>query len=225
MSTLKIEERFELDAHPDEAWAYLTHPERIVVCLPGAELTEVIDERHYAGGVKVKLGAIAMQYQGTIEFTELDHERRFIRMEGKGRERRGGGTVTLDMKSTVHELEGGRCEVTVVADIQLAGKIVSFGRGMIQAVTAEVFKEFAARLAAELAAGESKGRAAEAGEASGVADAQARLTQPRPTEPRAPGESGDLAGKPAASSPEALALFPILVRSFRSWLRRLFGPE
>ena len=216
MSTLKIEERFELDAHPDEAWAYFTHPERIVVCLPGAELTEVIDERNYAGGVKVKLGAIAMQYQGTIEFTELDHERRFIRMEGKGRERRGGGTVTLDMKSTVHELEGGRCEVTVVADIQLAGKIVSFGRGMIQAVTAEVFKEFTARLAAELAAGPSKGHAGEAGEApSGVADAQ-----PRPTR-----ESGDVAGQPTGSSPEALALLPLLLRSLRSWLRRLFGRE
>ena len=219
MSTLKIEEHFELDAHADEAWAYFTHPERIVVCLPGAELTEVIDERNYAGGVKVKLGAITMQYQGTIEFTELDHERRVIRMEGKGRERRGGGTVTLDMKSTVHELEGGRCEVSIVADIQLAGKIVSFGRGMIQAVTAEVFKEFTARLAAELAGGPSKGRAGEAGDASsGVAD-----TQPRPTQPRPTGESGDPASTPAGSSPEALALFPILLRSFRSWLRRLFG--
>jgi carbon monoxide dehydrogenase subunit G len=193
VSTLKIEERFELDAHPDEAWAYLTHPERIVVCLPGAELTEVIDERHYAGGVKVKLGAIAMQYQGTIEFTELDHERRFIRMEGKGRERRGGGNVSLAMESTVHELEGDRCEIRIVADIQLAGKIVSFGRGMIQAVTAEVFKEFTARLAAELAANQSEGHAGE----TGVAE--------------------------EASSPKALALFPILLRSFRTWLRRLFG--
>ena len=46
MSALKIEERFELDAHPDEAWAYLTRPDRIVVCLPGAELTEVVDEEY-----------------------------------------------------------------------------------------------------------------------------------------------------------------------------------
>ncbi len=157
MSTLKIEERFELDADPDEAWAYLTHPERIIVCLPGAELTEVVDERNFAGGVKVKLGAVAMEYRGTAEFTEVDHEQRVIRMEGKGRERRGGGTVTLTMEGTVHELEDGRCEVTVVADIQLAGKIVRFGRGMIQAVTAEIFKEFTTRLAAELATGKLRG--------------------------------------------------------------------
>ncbi len=128
-----------------------------------------------------------MHYQGTVEFTEVDHQRRVIRMEGKGREKRGGGTAVLTMESTVHELEGGRCEVTVVADIQLAGKIVRFGRGMIQAVTAEVFKEFTARLAEELAASQTRGE------------------------------------EPTGSSPEALRLFPLLLRSFRSWLRRLFG--
>ncbi len=210
MSTLKIEERFELDAHPDEAWAYLTHPERVVVCLPGAELTEIVDERNYAGGVKVKLGAVTMEYQGTIESTELDHERRVIRMEGKGRERRGGGTVTLTMEGTVHELEGGRCEVTVVADIQLAGKIVRFGRGMIQAVTAEIFKEFTACLAAELAAGKPRGEASD-GDVAAL--------------PGPAGESGDFASSPAGSSPEALPLLPLLLRSFRSCLRRLFGRE
>ena len=140
----------------------------------------------------MKLGAVAMEYQGTIEFTELDHDKRVIRMEGKGRERRGGGTVSLTMENTVRELEGGRCEVTVLADIQLAGKIVRFGRGMIQAVTAEIFKQFTACLAAKLAAAEPAGE-----------------------EP--------VAEEPASSSPEALRLFPLLLRLFRSWLRRLFG--
>ena len=204
MSTVKIEERFELDAPADEAWGYLSRPERIVVCLPGAELTEVIDERNYAGSVKVKLGAVAMEYLGKAEFTEVDPEQRVVRMEGKGRERRGGGTVTLTMEGTVHELEGDRCEVTVLADIQLAGKIVRFGRGMIQAVTAEVFKEFTARLAAELAA-------------DGLA-ADEPATDERVTDEPGGEES-------AGSSPEALALFPLLLRSFRSWLRRLFGRE
>jgi carbon monoxide dehydrogenase subunit G len=210
MSALKIEERFELDAHPDEAWAYLTRPDRIVVCLPGAELTEVVDERNYVGRVKVKLGAVTMDYRGTAEFTEVDPEQRVIRMKGKGRERRGGGTVSLAMESTIRELEGGRCEVTVVADIQLAGKIIRFGRGMIQAVTAEIFKEFTVCLAAELAGGKPPGEASDG-------DAAA---QPCPAE-----ESGDLAGTPAGSSSETLSLLPLLLRSLGSWLRRLFGRE
>ena len=217
MSSLKIEERFELDAHPDEAWAYLTHPERIVVCLPGAELTEIVDERNYAGGVKVKLGAVTMEYRGAVEFTELDHEKRVIRMEGKGRERRGGGSVTLAMESTVHELEGGRCEVTVVANIQLAGKIVRFGRGMIQVVTEQIFKEFITCLAAELATGKPRGEGS-AGDASARSRATGKPAAPRPT-----GESADPGNTSVGSSSEALSLLPLLLRSLRSWLRRLLG--
>ena len=87
MSSIKIDERFELYAHPDEVWVYLTQPEHIVMCLPGAELTEVIDERNFAGRVKVKLGPVAMDYRGPVEFTEVDPEQRVIRMEGKGQER------------------------------------------------------------------------------------------------------------------------------------------
>jgi carbon monoxide dehydrogenase subunit G len=200
MSSLRIEERFELDAQADEAWAYFTHPERIVVCLPGAELTEIVDERNYAGGVKVKLGAVAMEYRGKVEFTEVDVERRVIRMVGKGSEKRGGGTATLTMETTVHELDGARSAVTVVADIQLAGKIVRFGRGMIQAVTAEVFKEFTTRLADELAGGGSAG----ASDAGVPTDGVEAVVGP---------------------SPESLPLLPLLSRSFRSWLRRLFGRE
>ncbi len=197
MSSLKIEEHFELDAPADEAWACLTHPERIVVCLPGAELTEVIDERNYSGRVKVKLGAVAMEYHGTVEFTKVDAERRVIRMEGKGSEKRGGGTATLTMESAVHELEGGRSAVTVVADIRLAGKIVRFGRGMIQAVTTEVFKEFTARLADHLSE-------------SGPARA-----------PDAPASTDPV--EAADANPESLPLLPLLLRSLGSWVRRLFG--
>jgi len=210
MSSLKIEERFELDAHADQAWVFLTQPARIVVCLPGAELTEDIDERNYAGGVTVKLGAVTMHYKGTVEFTELDHERRLIRMEGKGLEKRGGGTVSLTMEGRVRELEGNRCEVAIVADIRLAGKIVRFGRGMIQAVTAEVFKEFTERLAEELSSDqpleEGAGKAEEAGEDEGP-------------------KREESSRREEGSRSEALPLLPLLLRTLRTWVRRLFEKD
>lgn len=199
MSTVKIEESFELDAPADQAWSYLIEPERIVVCLPGAQLTEVLDERNYAGNIKVKVGAVSMAYEGQIEFTEVDHDARVIRMVGKGRAKGGGGTATLTMDSTVLELAGGRSRVSINADIRLTGTIVRFGRGMIEAVSKELFKEFTARLAAELASAEVEP------EASSVAEP----------------ELGRAA--PSEAEPEALALLPLLARALRSWLKRLFG--
>ena len=113
------------------------------------------------------------------------------------------------MEGRVRELQGARCEVTFDADIRLAGKIVRFGRGMIQAVTAEIFKEFTKRLAEELAA--DKLRRERLNEGTGQLKAA--------TEGEAPGASPPLANP----SSEALPLFGLLLRSLRSWLRRLFG--
>ena len=42
-----------------ETWRVLLDIERIATCLPGAELTEVIDDKTYAGKVAVRLGPIA----------------------------------------------------------------------------------------------------------------------------------------------------------------------
>ncbi len=204
MSTLKIEERFELDAAAGRAWAYLTRPERIVGCLPGAELTGATDDRNYTGTVKVKLGAVAMHFEGSAVFTDVDHGQRILRMEGKGREKRGSGTATLTMETHIHNLEGGRSAVTVLADIRLAGQIVRFGRGMIQAVTAEILKEFTRCLADQLA-GDALSDRGERAEDGG-----------------SPASEG--AGAAASRAPE-LRLLPLLLRSLGSWLRRLFGRE
>ena len=205
MSILKIEDRFELDAPADQAWAYLTRPQRIVGCLPGAELTEATDEGEYTGSFKVKLGAVAMHFAGTVVFTDVDHGRRILRMDGKAREKRGSGTAALTMEARVDDLEGAGSAVTVLADIRLAGKIVRFGRGMIGAVTKEILRDFTACLADRLAADVPTG--------------------PEPSaEPEAsPSSEGDVTS--AESRGRELRLLPVLLRSLGSWLRRPFGHE
>ncbi len=72
MSTLTIQERFSLDATPEEVWSFLIDPSKVVTCLPGAELTGQKDENTYEGAVKVKVGAITMSYKGTAVFEETD---------------------------------------------------------------------------------------------------------------------------------------------------------
>ena len=203
MSILKIEDRFELDASADQAWAYLTRPQRIVGCLPGAELTEVTDEGNYTGSFKVRLGAVAMDFAGTVVFTDVDQERRILRMDGKAREKRGSGTAALTMEARVHDLEGARSAVTVLADIRLAGKIVRFGRGMIGAVTKEILRDFTICLADRLAADVPTGTG-------------------HSTEPEAsPSSEGNVTS--TRSEGQELRLLPLVLRSLGSWLRRPFG--
>ena len=138
----KIEERFEVKAPVERVWQYLIDPQRVVHCLPGAELLEQQDERTFVGAIKVKVGPLSMSYKGQGKFTEINEETHQVRMVGDAREVGGSGSTKVSMLSTVSPLESGGCEVLVNADIDLVGKIVQFGRGMIEEVSRQMFRQF-----------------------------------------------------------------------------------
>ena len=99
--SIRIEEVFQIEAHADRVWAYLTDPRQVVHCLPGAELTSVQDESTFLGRVKVKVGPITAAYAGKVILTERDEANRVVRMTGEGRESGGSGSAKMMMTSTV----------------------------------------------------------------------------------------------------------------------------
>src|ERR1041384_389160 len=138
----KIEERFEVQAPVERVWKYLIDPKQVVECLPGAELLELRDDQTFLGAIKVKVGPLAMSYKGQGKFTEINEETHQVRMVGDAREVSGSGSTKVSMLSTVSPLANGGSEVLVSADIDLVGKIVQFGRGMIQEVSRQMFRQF-----------------------------------------------------------------------------------
>ena len=138
----KTEETFQLHAPADRVWAYLVDPRQVVTCLPGAELTSVQDESTFLGKIKVKVGPVAVAYSGKVVITERDDAARVVRMVGEGRESAGGGSAKVLITSTVAALPGGDTEVRVTADVDIVGKIAQFGRGMIESVNKQIFRQF-----------------------------------------------------------------------------------
>jgi len=191
----KIEERFEVKAPVERVWNYLIDPQRVVQCLPGAELLEQQDERTFLGAIKVKVGPLAMSYKGQAKFTEINEETHQVRMVGDAREVGGSGSTRVSMLSTVSPLATGGCEVLVNADIDLVGKIVQFGRGMIEEVSRQMFRQFSTCVRTQLE----------------VAD------EPQPQSPDEPVvQPPQPETKPVAAAPLAFrALWAIIVRFFR----------
>ena len=140
----KIEEAFEVQAPVQRVWEYLIDPSRVAVCLPGAELLESRDDGSYLGAVKVKVGPVAMSYKGVVKFTERDEQAWVARLVGEGREAGGAGSAKLTMLSKITALANGGSQVRVEAEVDLVGKIVQFGRGMIEEVSRQLFRQFAA---------------------------------------------------------------------------------
>jgi uncharacterized protein len=216
MSNLTINERFTIDADPEVVWDYLINPERIVKCLPGAEYIGQVDENTHAGAVKVKVGAVSMAYKGKAVFEEVDHEARYVKIVGRGREKSGSGTASMTMESRVTATESGGAEVTVDAQVKLAGKIVRFGRGMIETISGEIFREFTERLAQEIArelAG-SEGEGTDVGDGSAPGGGTAA--------PSASTSGGAQPHSPQGDEDNSISLIPLLFRSFKRWLGGLF---
>ena len=146
----KIAERFEVQASVERVWKYLIDPASVVQCLPGAELLESQDDRNFTGAIKVKVGPLSMSYKGKGTFTEVNDETHTVRMVGEAREVGGSGSTKVTMVSTITALDGGGCAVSVDADINLVGRIVQFGRGMIEEVSRQMFRQFATCMKARL---------------------------------------------------------------------------
>jgi len=51
---MEFDNSFEVPLPPDEAWKVLLDIERIAPCMPGAELTEVVDQNTYKGKIGVR---------------------------------------------------------------------------------------------------------------------------------------------------------------------------
>lgn len=139
----KIEQKFEAQAPVERVWQYMIDPKRVVECLPGAQLLEQKDDQTFLGAIKVKVGPMQMTYKGQGRFTEVNAETHQVRMVGDAREVTGSGSTKVSMLIAVAPLASGGSEVSVNADVELAGKIVQFGRGMIEEVSRQMFKQFA----------------------------------------------------------------------------------
>ena len=140
----KIAEEFEAQAPVEKVWEFLINPTKVVVCIPGAELLESQGERSFLGAVKVKVGPVTMSYKGTVKFTEVDEQAHQVQLVGEGRETGGAGSVKAIMTSRVTPLQSGGSMVVVNMEVDLVGKIVQFGRGMIEEVSKQLFRQFAA---------------------------------------------------------------------------------
>lgn len=169
---INIEEKFEVQAPVDAVWQFLMDPQRVVACMPGAELEEVVDERTFLGNIKVKVGPITTKYKGRVQFTEVDEQGHTIQMTAEGRETGGGGGGTAKgmMSSRLTSLSDGMTEVATEAKMDVTGRVMQFGRGMIQGVSHELFLQFVACAKQQLEAPEGAA-APEAGAAPAKAEA------------------------------------------------------
>ncbi|MCH8917460.1 MAG: carbon monoxide dehydrogenase [Alphaproteobacteria bacterium] len=149
---MKLENAFEVALPPPEAWALLLDIERIAPCLPGASITEVVDEKNYKGQVALRLGPVALNFVGKVTFVEIDDSGRRARLKAQGTDAKGRGGANAEVEFRIVGAGDG-AKVIIETDLNLFGSIAQYGRGVgiIQATAEQLIGEFADNLARQLA--------------------------------------------------------------------------
>jgi carbon monoxide dehydrogenase subunit G len=147
---LRFEHVFTVKAPAERVWAYLSDPYRVAPALPGATVTERVDDRTFKGTISVKVGPVSARYRGTARFDSLDPVARTMAMTGSAQDVTGRGGAELKMSSRLVEKAHDETEVSVVSETSVTGILAQFGRGMIQDVSNQMFQRFADAVRAEL---------------------------------------------------------------------------
>ena len=147
---MQLNNSFTVPVPVDEAWAALMNLQEVAGCIPGATLESASGDE-FTGKVKVKMGPVALTYNGEGRFVERDASLHRAVIEASGKETKGSGAVKARTTATLHHLAIGT-EVQVTTDLSVTGKAAQFGRGVMEDVSARIFAQFADALASKLAA-------------------------------------------------------------------------
>src|SRR5580765_1275063 len=120
---MEFDNAFEVPLPPAQAWPVLMNIQGIAPCMPGAQLTEVVDDKSYKGNIAVRLGPVALTFAGLVTFEEIDNTNHTAR--GKAQD--------------------SGAKVLVHTDLTLSGAVAQYGRGvgMIQATATALMNQFA----------------------------------------------------------------------------------
>jgi uncharacterized protein len=140
-----IEDSFEVAAPVEVVWNVLKDIPRVASCIPGATITETVDERTYRGNVGIKVGPVSVSYNATIVIEQLDDAAHHAQFSISGNETRGRGGVRASMSSDV-VAAGSGSRVALRADAHVSGVIATVGGRLIEGIAKKQIATFAENL-------------------------------------------------------------------------------
>ncbi len=197
---VKLDKRYPLAVSVEQAWAVLADIPAVARCMPGAQVTEQVDDTHYKGSVKTKVGPALVQFAGDVEVRGLDAAARSLQLFAKGADK-SGSSAAMNLAA---QLEAGETAGTAVlvgqATVTVSGKLAQFGSRLLVPVSDAMLAQFADNFRA----------------AAAEVPAPAPAGSPEASAP--PAEPG------AASQPvEALNALALVWTLIKAWFAGLFG--
>lgn len=149
---VQLEKSFPMAAPAETAWRLLQDVEAVAGCMPGARITERVDDSHFKGTVGVKLGPASMAFRGEVEVKDVDPAARALRLVGRGTDTTGTSGAAMDLQARVEPVDAGSCRLVGASEVSVSGKAATFGGRLMSGVADQVLQQFAANFAQRLPA-------------------------------------------------------------------------
>src|SRR4051812_28653327 len=146
----EITKTFTVKAPAAAVWSFLTDPEMVAKCLPGAAITGKLDEKTWSGTMTVKLGPVTSSYKGKIVFEKIDAAAHTAEISASGADVKGKGGADMRLTSSVAEKAPSETEVRSASRVNISGILAQMGRGMVEDVADRMFQTFSQNMRAEL---------------------------------------------------------------------------
>jgi len=182
---LRIEKTFQVNQPIEKVWSLLSDPAKVASCVPGAQITEKVDDKTYKGSISVKVGPSLTDYKGEVQILRLDPQNHEIEIQGKGQDVRGRGSASMTMTGKLAALDGGVTQVTSVSEVNVVGILAQMGSRVITEVSNIMFDKFCQNFQALLE---------QSADQPTIANVRTDTAVPvKPVQPQAPVEGGTIA--------------------------------
>jgi hypothetical protein len=125
----------------DESLAVVTDLERVVPCVDGGRVIEVVDPDTVKAEITLTMGAMSMNFTGTVEVAERDEAAHRAVLRVKSKEAGGQGHANADVTFQLSD-GGGAIHTTA----QITGKAASMGEGVVVGVLDALITDFSGKL-------------------------------------------------------------------------------
>lgn len=154
---VQLDKTFPMACSPEIAWEFLQNVEAVASCMPGAKITERVDDSHHKGTVTVKVGPATMSFRGEVEMRDVDQATRSLRLLGKGTDSTGSSGASMNLLARIDAADGGMCNLVGSSEVSMSGKAAAFGGRMMNSVADKILLQFADNFAARVSALQSQG--------------------------------------------------------------------
>jgi uncharacterized protein len=148
-----LEKSYPMPGSADVVWDFLQNIEGVARCMPGAKITERLDDTHFKGTISVKVGPASMAFKGNIEVMGLDEAQRTLRLIGKGSDSSGTSGASLDLTARVEPgATADSSNLIGKSEVSMSGKAAAFGGRMMGTVADQILNQFAGNFAKQVGA-------------------------------------------------------------------------